>query len=131
MKWLVAILATFLVIGAGKAQQVIDVSSPNSTWDVINTNWVANGFTNATPIAVVSNLYVGSAVNHTFQFYGTNNFSYTVCRSIDNVNWFCGATNAVAANSVAEATITGKYLYMKVMIQGTNIGGGFNYLGGR
>lgn len=130
MKWLLAIIASLSIIGVGRAQSLIDVASPNTAWNCLSTNMVVNTITNANPTSVAT-LNVGGGLYHTFQLYGTNGFSYCIARSIDNTNWFVGTTNAVTANVVAETTITGKYLYMQVRLQGTNINGGFNYLSGR
>ena len=52
-------------------------------------------------------------------------------KSLDNTNWVLGTTTAIAAGVVTESTVTGKEGYLRIRIQGTNVGGGINYLGGR
>jgi len=130
MKSLLKLLLPFAIVGMAKAQQLNDVVVPTQAFDTISTNYTFNGFTNATPGLTVT-LNTSPVLYHTLQFYPTGVCSYVVDRTIDGTNWFAGATNAVTAGTVAEATITGKYNQMRVRIQGTNIGGGCSYLGGR
>lgn len=130
MKWFATMLASLAVIGAARAQQVNSFPL-NQAFGTISTNYAFTAFTNANPSNVVS-FTVEPALYHTLQFYTTtSNFSYVIDRTLDNTNWYYGATNAVTSSAVAEATITGKYKLFRVRIQGTNITGGINYLGGR
>ena len=123
MKWLIAILATLSIVSVGRAQ------SSDAFGNRVKVDSV-NRITNATPAATVTNVHP-DAVYHTYQLTGTNAFSYCIHRSVDQTNWFIGATNAVAANVVAEATLTGKYPYTRVLIQGTNVGLKIGYFGGQ
>ena len=122
MKWLVAI-ATFLVVLAGKAQ----TQDGFGNWTAASS---ANLVTNAVPTATVTN-FGGASLYHTYQVGGTNAVWFAVDRSLDRTNWYLGTTNAVAAGGVGEATVTGKYQYFRVRIQGTNVGATINYMGGR
>ena len=131
MKSLFAIIvASFLVIGSGKAQQLNDVVVPSQAFDTLSTNYVFTAFTNAT-LATVVTIQASPSLYHTVQIYPTNVYTYVVDRTIDGTNWFCGATNAAGAAFISEATITGKYNQLRVRVQGTNLGGGISYLGGR
>lgn len=130
MKWLIAITA-LLVCMAGKAQDAKSVNTPETAFDTIqSTNAYVLG-TNATPIAV-TNWYVAPALYHTIHIVGTNTSAmYCIDVSIDNTNWFFGATNALASSVVAEATLTKKENFLRVRLQGTNQTIWVNYLGGR
>ena len=123
MKWLIAIAAATVVFAAAVAQQM----------DAFG-NWVYLGYfntvTNSTPTAVVTNNTAGS-IYHTFHFVATNQATYSLQRSIDRTNWYVGATNALTPNVVTEATVTGKYSYFRILIQGTNVGLNVNYFGGK
>lgn len=127
---LISVVASFLVIGAGKAQQLNDVVVPTQAFDTVSTNYTFSTFTNATH-GQLANWTASHAVYHTVQFYPTGACSFTVDRTIDGTNWVAGTSNAVAAASITEVTLTGKYNQLRVRVQGTNVGGGFSYLGGR
>lgn len=130
MKSLLTLLLTLAVIGTARAQQVNDGVPLQQGFCTIGTNYAFGTFTNTTPVSVLT-VQVDWALYHTIHFYGATNFSYVIDRSLDNTNWFLGATNAVAAGGIAEATITGKENYLRFRVQGTNLVGGINYLGGR
>jgi hypothetical protein len=129
MKSLITLLA--LAVGLAARAQSLNVVTPlPDAFSTLSTNYVFGTFTNATATNVLT-LRVDGALYHTFHFYGATNFQYAIARSLDNTNYYYGATNAVTPNVVSEATITGKETWFRLLIQGTNVVGGINYLGGR
>jgi hypothetical protein len=130
MKSLYTLIVTLAVIGAARAQDLVTVVPENQAFNVYSTNYVFSRFTNAAPSNVVL-LATSPSLYHTIHFYPTGVCSYAVDKSLDNTNWVLGTTTAIAAGVVTESTVTGKEGYLRIRIQGTNVGGGINYLGGR
>ena len=130
MKSLLTLLVALAVIGAARAQQSQTFVSPNQAFNTIASNYTLTAFTNASPSNVVV-FATSQALYHTIQLYPTNVCSYALDKSLDNTNWTLGTTTAIAAGVVTEATVTAKQAYLRIRLQGTNIGGGINYLGGR
>ena len=131
MRFWLSILASFVVLSAAKAQipPSGDLTIPiNQAFQVDYAQFVLNSQTNP----VFTNMPVGN-LYHTIQFAnnGTNPFQYAMDVSIAGTNWFLGATNTVATNSVAEATLTKKESYIRYRIWGTNMTGNIDYMGGR
>lgn len=130
MKSLLKLLATLAVIGTAGAQTQNLILPESQSFGTISQTYAFGTFTNSTPATVLT-VRVDQALYHTAHIYGATNFTYVIDRSIDNTNWYSGATNAVVAGGIAEATITGKEVYLRFRVQGTNVVGGINYLGGR
>jgi hypothetical protein len=125
----VALTLTLLACGVRGQVTPNQVTPPNQAYSTWSTNCVISASTNA----VFNGIEADFALYHTFQVYNTstNTIGYSIARTLDNTNWYYGATNYLVGAGVAEATIAGKELDFKVLTFQTNAVGGINYLGGR
>lgn len=131
MKWIIAIAVSLLAYG-GQGQQTVSVNTEGTAfYNLQFTGAFALGTNYNIPTAA-TNLAVSPALYHTVQILSTNgNSQYVIDASVDGTNWFVGATNALVANVVAEATLTKKENFLRIRLQGTNQTITLNYLGGR
>ncbi|MDE2097598.1 MAG: hypothetical protein KGL39_10155 [Patescibacteria group bacterium] len=106
------ILVVALVFGGVVASRAADFLLVNNQFIHVYTNSLS--FTGTNNVTVTNSQTTAASIYHTFHFIytttGTNTCNVVTERTVDSQNYFPVVTNSFSANSVAEATYTGKWV---------------------